>query len=90
MASPDSIAASRNKLVNLFKILLKRREALPQGSIEHEAASSLSSALLRFLEKSQEGQEHYKLGELQAMEQLLVAREYQRKGQDGMAMNSLE
>lgn len=30
------------------------------------------------------------MGELQAMEQLLVAREYQRKGQEDMAMNSLE
>jgi histone H3/H4 len=92
VASPGAIAIARNKLLTLFKLLLKRREALPPGSLEHEAALSLSRAALDALSKAKarDGQDQFKLGELEAMEKLLVAREYQREGMQDMAMNGFE
>lgn len=46
VASADAIATARNKLVTLFKLLLKRRESLRPSNLEHGAALSLSRAVL--------------------------------------------
>lgn len=90
IASSSIISEARNKLIYLFKLLLNKREKIHVGSLEYEANYQLSRTIIASLKRAEtdkNGQENWK--QLDAMEQLLSAREQKKQGFKEIAMNGL-
>ena len=72
-------------------MLLNKREKIHKSSLEYEANYQLGSTIIASLKRAEtdkSGQENWK--QLEAMEQLLSAREHKRQGSKEIAMNGLE
>lgn len=79
----------KNKMVYLFKLLLNRRDKLEPNGLELEANIQLTHAIIQAFSKAhQAGKLEEDWKKLEAMEKLLRAKEYKKKGLEDIATNS--
>lgn len=91
IAPPQLIAQSRTKLVYLFKVLLNQRGRIDPTSIQLDANLQVCNAIIAALARAQNSLDRVdNWKELEAMEKLLRAKEYQKKGMKEKALNSFE
>ena len=91
IAQPETIHAVRVKLTYLFKVLLNKRDKLPPSSLELQANLQLSETIIKAFSKNMDyGENGSEWLKLQAMEKLLRAREYKKKGYNEIATNSFQ
>lgn len=80
IASPQVISEALTKLVYLFKLLINRRDKIPYGSLALDANIQLSKVIIQAMHRAQIGASKESWKQLEAMEKLLRAREYHKKG----------
>lgn len=91
IASPETLAEVRTRLIYLFKLLINKRDKIHPSSLELDANLQLSRAIIAALSRVQnDEQTKQNWKQLEAMEKLMRAREYHKKGLKEIAINNFQ
>lgn len=90
IASPLLIGEARTRFIYLFKLLINRRDKILPGSLVLDANLQLSRAIIDALARAQKDEPTENWKQLEAMEKLLRAREYHKKGLREIALSNFE